>query len=95
MTVTHTREEENFWKHVFKTNHQKAGGTRDLQGWAADARAGEGGHVRKVLRAAPLLGSLWAHSRPDKRSRAASEPADGGPRRRGERSMIDGVLVGL
>lgn len=53
--------------------------------------------LKVIFSIAPLFGDLCIHiPAPDKRNRAALEPAElGAEEAREERSMIDGVLVGL
>lgn len=106
MRVTHTNEDENFAKHFFflRERHRERGGRRrrrrkkkampraQMQRQETER---EQLFAKGVLH--PPFGDLCIHTpAPDKRNRAALEPSElGAEEAREERSMIDGVLVGL
>lgn len=92
MTVTRTIEDENFAKHFF---NKKREGEKEKRSAEAGSREGERLFAKGVLHSP--WGDLCIHTpAPDKRNRAALEPSElGAEEAREERSMIDGVLVGL
>lgn len=102
MTVIHTNEDKNFLKHFFpKLDNRMGKKVQEIHSVETlTLRRGRGRrYLPKVLFSItpPPFGDLCIHiPAPDKRNRAALEPAEpGAEEAREERSMIDGVLVGL
>lgn len=102
MTEIHANEIRTLKKHFFtrkreREREQNEKEKRNPQRSDADAQKGSSYALKVIFSIAPLFGDLCIHiPAPDKRNKAALEPAEpGAEEAREERSMIDGVLVGL